>query len=118
LQLRNLPTGSLVGYNATYETKVPARVATLAIGYADGYRRAFSGIGEVRFQGTILRVIGRISMDLVTVDATFCPALKEGDWVDINFSLHNAAVLTGLSQYELLTGLAERAERIWSSAAL
>lgn len=117
LQLRNLPEGSLVGYNATYQIKRPARVATLAIGYADGYRRAFSGIGEVRFQGSVLSVLGRVSMDLVTVDATLCPALKEGDWVDIEYDLYKAAALTGLSQYELLTGLAGRADRIWSSAA-
>ena len=115
LQVRKLPTGSPVGYNATYETAAPTRVATLAIGYADGYWRGFSGKGKVQFQGKTLSVLGRISMDLVTVDATICPALTEGDWVDVEYDLFGSSVLTGLSQYELLTGLANRAERAWNT---
>jgi alanine racemase len=117
LQVRTLPAGSFVGYNATYETTETTRVATLAIGYADGYWRGFSGKGKVQFQGSTLNVLGRISMDLITVDATDCPALTEGDWVEVEYDIFGASVLTGLSQYELLSGLADRAERIWSTAS-
>ncbi len=113
LQVRDLPEGSLVGYNATYETTVPTRVATLAIGYADGYWRGFSNNGHVDFEGQRLPVIGRVSMDLLLVDANTTPQLAEGDWVDIGFDLPTASVVSGMSQYELLTGIGHRSERIW-----
>lgn len=114
LQVRNLPAGALVGYNATYSCPAPTRVATLAIGYADGYWRGFSGKGHVVFQGQRLPVIGRVSMDLVLVDANAAPQLGEGDWVDMDYDLPTAAALSGMSQYELLTGIGHRSERIWS----
>lgn len=113
LQIRDLPSGAHVGYNATYETLAPTRVATLAIGYADGYWRGFSGKGHVTFGGVRLPVIGRVSMDLLLVDATAAPQLVEGDWVDIDFELYAASALSGMSQYELLTGIGDRSERSW-----
>ena len=113
LQIRDLPSGAHVGYNATYETLAPTRVATLAIGYADGYWRGFSGKGHVTFGGVRLPVIGRVSMDLLLVDATAAPELVEGDWVDIDFELYAASALSGMSQYELLTGIGDRSERSW-----
>ena len=113
LQIRDHPNGALVGYNATYQCKGPTRVATLAMGYADGYGRCFSNVGAAQFNGVTLPVIGRVSMDLVTVDATQCTALKEGDWVDMAYDLQSSAQISGMSQYELLTGLGRRSERIW-----
>lgn len=113
LQVRNLPPGALVGYNATYETAAPTRVATLAIGYADGYFRGFSGYGHANFDGQHLPVIGRVSMDLLLIDANTAPHLVEGDWVDIGFDLPSASALSGMSQYELLTGIGHRSERFW-----
>lgn len=114
LQVRELPLGSLVGYNATYECTGPTRVATLAIGYADGYWRGFSNKGYVTFDGQRLPVIGRVSMDLLLIDANAAPHLAEGDWVDIGFDLQSASISSGMSQYELLTGIGLRSERIWS----
>jgi alanine racemase len=113
LQVRDLPAGSAVGYNATYICAQPTRVATLAIGYADGYGRGFSGKGVVLFDGQQLPVIGRVSMDLLLVDTTQAPHLKEGDWVEVGYDLPAASVLSGLSQYELLTGIGHRSERNW-----
>ncbi len=113
LQVRDVPAGSLVGYNATYETAAPTRVATLAIGYADGYWRGFSCQGHVTFDGQRLPVIGRVSMDLLLVDANTAPHLAEGDWVDVGFDLLSASALSGMSQYELLTGIGHRSERMW-----
>ena len=113
LQIRDLPSGAHVGYNATYETLAPTRVATMAIGYADGYWRGFSGKGHITFGGVRLPVIGRVSMDLLLVDATAAPQLVEGDWVDIDFELYAASALSGMSQYELLTGIGDRSERSW-----
>lgn len=113
LQVRDYPTGSSIGYNASFVTSTPTRIATLAIGYADGYFRALSGKGQVEFAGTILPVVGRVSMDLLTVNASASIALKEGDWVTINYDLNTISMRSGMSQYELLTALSDRAERIW-----
>lgn len=114
LQIRQLPAGALVGYNATHICTAPTRVATLAIGYADGYWRGFSGKGHVQFDGVTLPVIGRVSMDLLLVDSTVVPQLGEGDWVDVGYDLPQAAATSGMSQYELLTGIGDRSERYWA----
>lgn len=114
LQTRMIGAGARVGYNATYVARDEMRIATLAIGYADGYLRGFSNSGTVCFAGIQMPVIGRVSMDLVIVDATNCRQLAEGDWVDIDFDLLHASAVSGLSQYELLTTLGKRAERRWS----
>lgn len=86
-------------------------LAILNIGYADGYLRAFSGkgtAGEGRFP-----VIGRVSMDLIAIDVSTAPDTAEGDWIAIDYDLPSAAAVSGLSQYELLTLLGRRFERIW-----
>jgi alanine racemase len=88
-------------------------VAIINIGYADGYRRAFSSLGSAHFGEVALPVIGRVSMDLVTLDASGISDLREGDWVELDFDLEQAAALTGISQYELLTGLGQRLDRSW-----
>jgi alanine racemase len=114
LQVRQLNAGDLVGYNATFKCISETRVATVAIGYADGYLRAFSGTGSATFDGVELPVIGRVSMDLVTLDISAACGLGEGDWVEILYDLRNAAAQSELSQYELLTLLGNRASRNWS----
>lgn len=113
LQVRQLQSGDGVGYNATHLCRAPTRVATLSIGYADGYLRGFSGKGSVVFGHTKLPVIGRISMDLITVDVSGVPQLAEGDWAKVSYDLVEASQLSGLSQYELLTGLGSRFDRRW-----
>jgi alanine racemase len=113
LQVRDLPEGSLVGYNATFRCPTAMRVATLAIGYADGYWRGFSGRGAVQFGGVTLPVVGRVSMDLLLIDASAASNLVEGDWVDVDYDLPTASAISGMSQYELLTGIGTRSERIW-----
>jgi alanine racemase len=114
LQVRQLQANDPVGYNATHICSKTTRVATLAIGYADGYLRSFSNVGKVIIRGIEAPVIGRVSMDLVTVDISSVPDLVEGDWIDIEYDLIGASRLTGLSQYELLTGLGSRSQRIWA----
>lgn len=114
LQVRELGQGDPVGYNATFVCDVPTRVATVAIGYADGYLRGFSGKGHAVFEGNTLPVLGRVSMDLVTIDVSATPSISEGDWISIDYDLSRASTASGLSQYELLTGLSDRFGRIWS----
>ncbi|WP_375392992.1 alanine racemase [uncultured Sphingomonas sp.] len=113
LQRRRVPAGETVGYNATWTAPADTEVAILNMGYADGYYRGFSDRGEARLGDVRLPVIGRVSMDLVAIDATAAPELAEGDWVAIDFALPAAAAASGLSQYELLTGLGRRYERVW-----
>ena len=113
VQVRRLNAGDTVGYNATYACVEPTTVATLSIGYADGYLCGFSGTGTVSAGGTVLPVIGRISMDLITIDISAMPNFAEGDWVDVAYDLREASRVSGLSQYELLTSLGKRHERSW-----
>lgn len=114
LQIRELNRGEPIGYNAAYRCTEPVRTATLAIGYADGYARAFSNKGQVWFGGYMLPVIGKVSMDLLVVDASTVPLLHEGDLLDVDYDLQNAGAVSGLSQYELLTGLSKRARISWT----
>ena len=113
LQIRQARQNDPIGYNATYTCPEDMSVATISLGYADGYRRSFSGTGSAHFNGNLLPSVGRVSMDLVTLDASLAPELSEGDWVDIDFDLLTAAQASGLAQYELLTGLGSRFDRIW-----
>jgi alanine racemase len=113
LQVRQLRAGEPVGYGATHICEKPTVLATAAMGYADGYLRSFAGKGVVYAGNIALPVIGRVSMDLITIDASACPSLAEGDWVTLPYDLPTLAAQSGLSQYELITSLGQRSKRIW-----
>jgi alanine racemase len=113
LQVRTQPAGAPIGYNATHICGNDTTIGTISIGYADGYLRAFSSKGTAHYGSATLPVLGRVSMDLVTLDISSAPELREGDWVEVEYDLPTASALTGLSQYELLTNLGTRFERIW-----
>jgi alanine racemase len=112
VQRRTVRAGESVGYGATFVAPADTDVAVLNIGYADGYRRAFAGTGTAG--GGRFAVIGRVSMDLLAVDVSREPAIAEGDWVSVDYDLSAASIATGVSQYELLTGLGARFERVWA----
>lgn len=113
LQVRTLEAGDNIGYNATFTACRSMRVAILNIGYADGYLRGFSGRGMAQHEGHDLPVLGRVSMDLIAVDLAAAPDLDEGDWIGIDYDLPEASRQSGMSQYELLTGLGDRYHRRW-----
>lgn len=113
LQRRTLAGGESIGYNALYTATAATEVAILNIGYADGYWRGFSDKGLARVGDAVLPVLGRVSMDLTAICVDAAPDLVEGDWVELDYALPHAAALSGMSQYELLTGLGARAERVW-----
>jgi alanine racemase len=113
LQRRRVPFGATIGYSATFTAPADMEIAILNLGYADGYLRCFSGRGSARAGGEALPVLGRISMDLTAIGVDAAPDLAEGDWVAIDYSLPETAARSGLSQYELLTGLGERFDRVW-----
>lgn len=112
LQRRRVPAGSKVGYNATWTAPEDREVAVVNLGYADGYRRAFSSRGTAFVGDRALPVVGRVSMDLTAVDVTGVD-VAEGDWLAFNPDLPRAASASGESQYELLTGLGRRFARLW-----
>ncbi|ALC12836.1 alanine racemase [Sphingopyxis sp. 113P3] len=114
LQMRVVPAGETVGYGATWTAPRDCPVAVANMGYADGYLRCHAGAGGARWQGHALPLIGRVSMDLIAFDASGAPGLAEGDWLTLDYDLPTTAARSGLSQYELLTGLGSRFERYWT----
>jgi alanine racemase len=115
LQRRTVPAGDTVGYNATWTAPIDSEVAILNLGYADGYFRGFSNRGAAFASNVRLPVIGRVSMDLVAVLVDTAPEIAEGDWLAIDYDLPAAAEASGMSQYELITGLGSRFDRVWTA---
>ena len=112
MQVRDIEAGEGVGYNATFIAPSPMRVGVVALGYADGFLRCWSGgKGGLLWKGRRLPVLGRVSMDMVDVDLAGAQDLREGDWLELDYSLPEAALSSGLSQYELLTLLGDRFAR-------
>ena len=113
LQRRRVLAGDTVGYNAIWTAPADTDVAIVNLGYADGYRRGFSGTGSARIGDAMLPLLGRVSMDLTAIDVSAAPELGEGDWLEIAYDLPTASAASGVSQYELLTGLGQRFDRMW-----
>ncbi len=111
LQRRTVRAGESVGYNALFKAARDTEVATVNLGYADGYLRGFSGTGTA--ESGRLPLLGRVSMDLIAICVDGAPELAEGDWISLDYDLPTAAAQSGLSQYELLTGLGARYDRVW-----
>jgi alanine racemase len=122
LQVRDVDRDTPVGYGAAQRMERPARLATIAIGYADGWLRSSSHRGSVNISGQPASVIGRISMDLLTVDVTgIDPALAcVGAFVDLIDEQHGVdavAAAAGTIGYEILTALGRRHHRIYRGGA-
>jgi len=113
LQVRNVRAGDTVGYGATWQAPIDTRIAILNLGYADGYMRLLGPGAFAKAGDRALPLVGRISMDLIAVDAGEAD-VGEGDWLRLDFDLPRLSARSGLSQYELLTGLNLRFERRWS----
>jgi len=135
VQVRDVPAGGCIGYGATYTAGSDTKAAILNIGYADGYLRQLAERGSARAGDRVCPILGRISMDLIavevpqggpvrrirvgadsqtTVDHDHLEAVNvcEGDWLTLDFNLPEMA--NGLTQYELLTTLGSRFERVWT----
>jgi alanine racemase len=113
LQRRRIGPGDTVGYNATFTADREMELAIVNLGYADGYLRGFSGAGQARLGKAFAPVLGRVSMDLTVICVDQAPEVGEGDWIEIDYDLPRAAAQSGLSQYELLTALGARHQRLW-----
>ncbi|MEO9190244.1 MAG: alanine racemase [Acetobacteraceae bacterium] len=119
LAVRDVARGESVGYNATWRAARPSRIATAAIGYADGWMRSQSNRGTAVFDGRALPLVGRVSMDLATFDATEHPALRQGDWLELigpHRTADDVALAAGTNGYEILTSLGRRFHRIYRPA--
>lgn len=113
VQRRRALANQSVGYGGTFVADRDCELAILNLGYADGYLRGFSGTGRARLPGGFAPVVGRVSMDLTAVRVDDAAQLAEGDWLELDFHLPDAAAQSGMSQYELLTCLGSRFERRW-----
>jgi alanine racemase len=116
LQVREVHPGEGVGYNHTWHADRVARIGTVSVGYADGFLRSLSNHSMLHIQGHPLPLIGRVSMDTVTVDASAVPPhlLAPGTLVDVIDSTHDINVLAqeaGTNAYEILTQLGPRYAR-------
>ena len=113
LQLRDIGVGETIGYGATYSAPARARIATCAIGYADGLLRSLSGKGYGYLRGTACPFRGRVSMDLVTLDVSGVRDVRVGEQVEFlgqYAALDDVARAAGTIPYEILTTLGAHAK--------
>ncbi len=119
LQIRDVPEGEGVGYNATWRAKRPSRIATAGIGYADGWHRSLSNRGGAVFDGRPVPLVGRVSMDLTTYDVTDHPGISAGDRLELigpSCTPDAVAAEAGTNGYEVLTSLGRRFQRLYRGA--
>jgi alanine racemase len=115
-RLKELPPGHAIGYEMTFRTKRASRIATLPVGYADGYDRRLSNNAEVIVRGKRAPVVGRVSMDLVTIDVTDLPEVRFGDEVILlggEISVEELARRAGTISYEVFCRISRRVPRVY-----
>lgn len=123
VHVKTIPAGTPVSYGGHWVSKRETRVATLPVGYADGYPRALSNRAEVLVRGRRAPVIGSVCMDLVMVDVTDIPGVAVGDEVVLlgrqgseHIGAHELAERAGTIPYEIVTGVQKRVPRIYVGA--
>jgi alanine racemase len=125
--LKSVPPGEKLGYGSTFETKRESLIATIPIGYDDGYRRAFSNKARVVVRGQFAPVVGRVSMDLTIVDVTDVADVELDDRVtllgadgDCSITAEDLGEIAGTFSYEITCGISHRVPRIfiWESSSV
>ncbi len=114
LQIQDVDAPQTVGYGASHKIEEPAKIATVGVGYADGYLRSLSGKATAVLDGVTIPLVGRVSMDLLTFDVSKAPSAKPGDWIQLIGPDHPVDALAdqaGTIGYEILTGLGPRYAR-------
>lgn len=117
IAVRELPAGEPIGYGRRFVTTEPTRVGVVAMGYADGYPRHAKDGTPVAVNGQMTRVIGKVSMDMMTVDLTNQPDAKVGDPVELwgtQVDINEVAACADTISYSLYTGITNRVPRIYS----
>ena len=123
IQVHEIDSPQTVGYGATHAVTGRSRIATVPVGYADGYPRSLGNIGFGYLGGTRVPLVGRVSMDLTTFDVTSVPAahVQPGTTIQLigsNARLDDVAAAAGTIPYELLTRLGSRYERRYLGSVL
>ena len=116
-QLRHVKAGDTIGYNRRGKVVEDSLIATIRIGYADGFdRRLSNGVGKVNINGVEAPVIGSVAMDMTMVDVTHVPDVHEGGIVEIfgqHIAIQQVAAWCGTIAYEILTGISQRVKRVY-----
>lgn len=118
IALRTIPAGDWVGYGARWQASRQSRIATLAIGYGDGYPRHAPDNTPVWLGGQRAPLVGKVSMDMLTVDVTDVPKVQLGDVAELwgeHLSVDEVASHIGTVGYELLTRVSPRVDKQWPS---
>jgi alanine racemase len=120
--LKAVPKGEKLGYGCTFETERASLIATIPIGYDDGYRRALSNRGRVIIRGKFAPVVGRVSMDLTLIDVTDLPGVQIDDQVtllggdgEVSITAEELAKSIGTISYEVTCGISSRVPRRYLS---
>ena len=118
--VKHVPAGSQLSYGRTYTAETDRRIATIPIGYADGYNRALSNKAKMIVHGKYAPVVGRVCMDQLMIDVTDIPEAKMGDEVivvgtdgDKHFTFDDMAEILGTINYELPCVLTKRVPRVY-----
>jgi len=118
--LKDFPEGRSIGYNRTYITQKPTKIATLPVGYGDGYGVILSNQGDVLIRGRRVPIVGRVSMDMCTVDVSGIPDCQVGDEAVLmgtqgqaTISANDVAKRVKTHAYEILCALGKRAPRVY-----
>ena len=121
--VKPLPAGREISYGGTYVTSGTTRVATVPVGYADGYRRSLSGRFYVLIRGKKAPILGRVCMDQMMVDVTDIPGVQLGDPVVLvgrsgseEITVETIAAAADSFNYEFVCGISRRVPRIYSRA--
>lgn len=113
--IRHYPPKVTVGYGATWQTQRASVIGVVAAGYGDGYPRHIPAGMPVWLNGQLVPIVGRVSMDMLTVDLTDCPEVKIGDAVELwgpHLPVEQIAAAAGTIGYELLCQISPRVQRI------
>ena len=117
LQIKTIKKNEFVGYNQTHKTNKKIRVAVLGIGYADGIFRVLSNKGHVYFKKKTFKIIGRVSMDSITVDISKnSKSIKVGDYMEIINHLNGIDKIASQCNticHEILTSISKRVKRVY-----
>ena len=123
--VKTLPAGREIGYGGTYTTTGPTTVATIPVGYADGYRRNLSGKFHVLIRGKKAPILGRICMDQMMVDVTGIPDVSVNDQVVLvgrygkeRITMEEISAAADSFNYEFVSGISRRVPRIYASGGM
>ena len=116
--LKNLPKGEPIGYGATYITQKESLIATLPVGYADGFRRSLSNKFKVKYKDKLVSIVGNVCMDQTMIDVTGLDC-SVGDSIFLlseDNSAEKMAEIDGTISYEILCGISSRVPRIYTKS--